>query len=122
MYVETDFIVALIKESDWLKEPAEKVYEENKDSLWTSEYTLIELLILSDREGWNPVKIISAASQLVEVKDEVEDVKAAASHMKENQYTQFDALHLVKSGRDKIVSSDKDYDQHSDRVKLENTE
>jgi len=119
MYVETDFIVALIKDSDWLKQSAEKVYEDKKDQLWTSKYTLIELLILSERNEWNPVRIISAATQLVEVDEDTEDVKAAASHMEENDYTPFDALHLVKSGKDKIISSDKDYDQQSERLELE---
>jgi len=72
MYVETDFIVALIKDSDWLKQSAEKVYEDKKEKLWTSKYTLIELLILAERNEWNPVKIISAATQLVEIDEDTE--------------------------------------------------
>jgi hypothetical protein len=119
MYVETDFILALLKDSDWLKNNAEKIYEEEREKLWTSRYTLIELLVVSDREDWNPMKIISGANQLVRVEGDVEDIKAASSHMEENNFTAFDALHLIASGEDKIVSSDKDYDEHSERLKLE---
>lgn len=119
MYVETDFILALVKEEDWLQEKAEKLYEEHKENLWTSSYTLIELMILSYREEWNPVKIISGASNLVEVRGETEKIKAAAVKMEEKGYTPFDALHLISSGDQKIISSDYSYDKDSERLKLE---
>lgn len=31
MYADTDFLIGLIKEDDWLTEAAEKVYKENRD-------------------------------------------------------------------------------------------
>ena len=33
MYVETDFILALLKEDDWLSDNAEKIYRENREDL-----------------------------------------------------------------------------------------
>ncbi|MCX2819406.1 hypothetical protein EGH25_08590 [Haladaptatus sp. F3-133] len=50
MYAETDFLLALIKDDDWLSEGAEEVYKENRDRLWTSEYTLVELMVVAYRE------------------------------------------------------------------------
>lgn len=119
MYVETDFILALLKDDDWLQQAAEEVYESNREELETSKYTLIELMILSYREGWNPLKIVSNASKLVEVNRETDDIKAAASHMEDKEMTPFDALHLVSSDDEKILSSDKKYDEYTERVALE---
>ncbi|MDS0299421.1 hypothetical protein NDI76_11775 [Halogeometricum sp. S1BR25-6] len=39
MYAETDFLLALIKDEDWLGEAAETVYREHRDELWTSQFT-----------------------------------------------------------------------------------
>ena len=36
MFADTDFILALIKESDWLKTNAEKILEDNKGKIRTS--------------------------------------------------------------------------------------
>jgi hypothetical protein len=40
VYVETDFILALIKDDDWLRNRAEAVFEEYRADLWTSRDTL----------------------------------------------------------------------------------
>lgn len=119
MYAETDFLLALIKEEDWLSEPAEKVYEENENELWTSQYTLVELMLVAYREGWNVLRVVAATKELVEVRGDTEDVLAAASYVEDNGFTPFDALHLVKSGEDAVVSSDADYDEFTERVELE---
>jgi len=39
MYAETDFLLALIKDEDWLGDAAETVYREHRDELWTSQFT-----------------------------------------------------------------------------------
>ena len=119
MYAETDFLLALIKEEDWLSEPAEKVYEENENELWTSQYTLVELMLVAYREGWNVLRVVAATKELVEVRGDTEDVLAAASYVEDNGFTPFDALHLVKSGDDAVVSSDADYDEFTERFVLE---
>ncbi|MFB6191631.1 MAG: PIN domain-containing protein [Candidatus Nanohaloarchaea archaeon] len=119
MYAESDFILALIKDGDWLSEAAEKVYEENREELWTSEYALLELMMVAYREDRDVLKTVSAVSQLIELRGDENSMLAAASHVEENGFTPFDALHLVKSGDDTIVSSDGDYDSYSDRLALE---
>ncbi len=119
MYAETDFLLALVKEDDWLSEPAEDIYREHGDELWTSEYTLVELMMVAYRESWNVLRTVAAAKQLVDVQGETEDVLAAASHVEDHGFTPFDALHLVRSGDDAVVSSDSSYDGYSDRVELE---
>ena len=114
MYVDTDFILALLKQEDWLQEPSEQIYKNHKEELWSSKYILIELLILSYREDWNPVNIVAGATELIDIRDETQDIKMAAIFMEEKGYTPFDALHLVSSGEDSIISSDKSYDKHSE--------
>ena len=47
MYAETDFLLALIKDEDWLGDAAEAVYRDHQDELWTSQFTLIELLMVA---------------------------------------------------------------------------
>jgi len=59
MYVETDFLLALIKDDDWLGEAAESVYRERREELWTSGLTLIELLLVAYREGRDAERVVT---------------------------------------------------------------
>ena len=119
LYAETDFLLALVKDDDWLAEAAENVYEDNRNDLWTSRDTLIELMLVSYREGWDVLRTVVAGRELVEVRGETDDVVAAASYVEDEGFTPLDALHLVNSGDDTIVSSDEGYDEFSDRLALE---
>lgn len=110
MYVETDFLLALIKDDDWLGTAAERVYDEYRAELWTSQFTLIELLLVAYREDRDAELVVSNAAQLVEVRGDVQTVVAAATYVEEHGLTPFDALHLVESGGDTIVSSDEVYE------------
>src|SRR3989344_7536016 len=49
-YADSDFFLALLKDSDWLKEKARKVYEENKKSIYVSPFTVVELMVVCVRE------------------------------------------------------------------------
>lgn len=119
MYAETDFLLALIKDDDWLSERAEEVYRKNTDAIWTSEYALVELMVVAYREEKDALKTVSNAAELVEVKGDENDVLAAANYVENEGMTPFDAVHLVKSEDDPIASSDGSYDGFSERVKLE---
>jgi hypothetical protein len=119
MYAETDFLLALIKDDDWLSEGAEEVYKENRDRLWTSEYTLVELMVVAYREEKDALMTVSNATELVEVRGGENDVIAAANYVENEGMTPFDAVHLVKSRDDAVVSSDDAYDTFSERVKIE---
>ena len=119
VYAETDFLLALIKGDDWLSESAEELYDEHCDEIWTSEYALIELMLVAYREDRDVLKTVANVDELVDVDRGADDVLAAASYVENHGMTPFDAVHLVESGDDPILSSDSAYDDHSDRVKLE---
>lgn len=118
MYVETDFLLALVKDDDWLGEPAQRIYDERREELWTSEFALIELLLGAHREDRNAERVVANAVELLEVRDGGESVLAAATYVSDRQMTPFDALHLVKSDGDTIASSDGAYDEFTDRLDL----
>jgi hypothetical protein len=118
MYVETDFLLALIKDDDWLSEAAESVYRERREELWTSQFTLVELLLVAYREGRDAERVVANAASLVEVRGNTDTVVAAASYVEEHGFTPFDALHLVESGGETIVSSDDSYEGFAPRIDL----
>jgi predicted nucleic acid-binding protein len=118
MYAETDFLLALIKDEDWLGEPAERVYREHREELWTSRLTLIELLLVAYREDRDTERVVANAADLVTVRRDVESVLAAATYVEDHGFTPFDALHLVAADGDTIVSSDDAYDSFAPRYDL----
>ncbi|MFB6178143.1 MAG: PIN domain-containing protein [Halorientalis sp.] len=118
MYVETDFLLALIKDEDWLGEAAETVYRDHRDDLWTSQFTLIELLMVAYREDRDTERVVTNAAQLVEVRGDVDTVVAAATYVEDHDFTPFDALHLVESDGETIISSDNAYEEFAPRLDL----
>ena len=116
-YVEADFLLAPVTENDWLADAAERVYEDH-DDLWTARDTLVELMLVAYREGWDVLRVVASAKELVEVRGDAESVLAAASYVEDEGFTPLDALHLVNSGAGTIVSTDADYDDFSDRIAL----
>lgn len=118
MYAETDFLLALIKDEDWLGEAAESVYRDHRDELWTSQFTLIELLLVAYREELDTERVVVDATNLLEVRGDDETVVAAATYVEDHGFTPFDALHLVESDGDVIVSSDDAYEGVTSRLDL----
>ena len=118
MYVETDFLLALIKEENWLGERAQAVYRDHRDELWTSQFTLVELLMVAYRENRNTERVVTNASKLLEVRGDVDTVVAAATYVEDHGFTPFDALHLVESDGDTILSSDATYEGFAPRLDL----
>jgi hypothetical protein len=119
MYVETDFLLALIKDDDWLGDAAETIYRKHEDDLWTSEFTLAELLLVAYREERDVERVLANAIELVNVRGDVDEMLAAATYVADHDLTPFDAIHLVRSRDEPIVSSDDSYDEFSERVSLE---
>ena len=118
MYAETDFLLALIKDEDWLGDAAETVYRDHRDDLWTAQFTLIELLLVAYREDRDTERVVTNAANLVEVRGDVDTVVAAATHVEDHGFTPFDALHLVGSDGDTIVSSDEAFEGFAPRFDL----
>lgn len=118
MYAETDFLLALIKDEDWLGDVAESVYRDHQDELWTSQFTLIELLLVAYREGRDAERVVTNAAELMEVRGDLDAVVAAATYVEDHGFTPFDALHLVESDGDVVVSSDSAYEGFAPRLDL----
>jgi hypothetical protein len=118
MYAETDFLLALVKDEDWLGDAAETVYHDHRDELWTSQFTLIELLLVAYRENRDAERVVTNTAKLVEVRGDVDTVVAAATYVEDHGFTPFDALHLVESDGDTIVSSDGSYEGFAPRLDL----
>ena len=118
MYVETDFLTALLKEDDWLQDAAIRALEE-RDDVHTSILAYAEVLVLFyDREAAeSEIDAARAITNLLElvpiVPEEHEDaVLAAAAFLDEYDFTPFDALHagLVTTGDEHVLSTEQDYD------------
>ena len=118
MYAETDFLLALIKDEDWLGDAAEEVYTDHRDDLWTSQFTLVELLMVAYREERDTERVVTNAAALLDVHGDVDTVLTAASYVEDHGFTPFDALHLVESDGDTIVSSDETYESFAPRLDL----
>jgi len=86
--------------------------------LWTSQFTLIELLMVAYREERDTERVVSNAANLVEVRGDMETVITAATYVEDHEFTPFDALHLVESNGDTIVSSDDTYEDVTPRLDL----
>ena len=118
MYVETDFLTALVKDDDWLQDAAIRALDE-RDDIHTSILAYAEVLVLFyDREaGAYEIDAPRAITNLLElvpiVPAEHEDaVLAAAAFLDEYDLTPFDALHagLVTTRDGHVLSTEEDYD------------
>ena len=118
MYVETDFLTALVKDDDWLRDAAIRALDE-RDDIHTSILAYAEVLVLFyDREaGAYEIDAPRAITNLLElapiVPAEHEDaVLAAAAFLDEYDLTPFDALHagLVTTRDGRVLSTEEDYD------------
>lgn len=128
MYVETDFLTALVKDEDWLRESALRALEE-RDDVHTSILAYAEVLVLFyDRdETAYEIDAPRAITNLLElvpiVPQEHEDaVLAAAAFLDEYHLTPFGALHagIVATGEGGVLSSETDYDTVGlERIPLE---
>lgn len=83
--------------------------------------TCIELLLLCDRFGLDPERIIAAVAELADIRGiDVRTVLLAASFIKEKQANVFDALHAASACNDTLISSDAVYDRLGiRRIRLE---
>lgn len=121
VYIEADFILAIIKEDDWLQSQAGKLYEEHKGEIYTSSHAILEVLMVLDFENINDfpgmVEDILGIADLLHV--DAETVFQAAFYMEEGA-TPFDAFHAAFAEGIPLISSDKKYDELGiERIRLE---
>jgi predicted nucleic acid-binding protein len=123
VFVETDFLLALAKDDDWLQERAENVLDERE--IVTSPFAYLEMLIILERHQFDYIRLFSNLLDVVPVGDEDEQqivLKSVAYF--EDGMTPFDAFHAATAETCglPILSSDKAYeDVDPNRIPLEPT-
>ena len=124
VYVETDFLLALVKESDWLQGSAEEALDEYE--VETSLFSYLELLLARERYEFDYVPLVANLLELVPVQDEEEkQVVLKAVNYYDEGMTSFDAFHAATTETRgmNVLSSEKDYeDIEVARVPLEPTD
>lgn len=109
IYADTDFILALAKKDDWLKQKAEKVQKLYEGEIVISTTTLTELMLIAEKLDYDPTQLIAFALKIATLTDgDSQDYFLACEYQKKFNLNVFDALHVVKS-RGKIISSDKKF-------------
>lgn len=121
MFADTDFLLALVKESDWLKGKAEKVLSVHRGDITTSASVMMELAIVCRRLGTNVMHVFSQIFGLINVDETTRTIcLRAAVFMEKYGLNVFDAFHAAYCGSDAIISSDAVYDRLGiERIKLE---
>ncbi|WP_458208900.1 PIN domain-containing protein [Haladaptatus sp. NG-SE-30] len=111
VYVETDFLLALAKDSDWLQQPAEAALDNYE--VETSAFSYLELILARERYEFDYVPLVANLLELVPVRDEEEkQVVLKAVNYYEEGMTPFDVFHTATAetrGMD-VLSSEQDYE------------
>ncbi len=111
-YADTDFFLALMKNSDWLKEKAKQIYEKNKESLFVSPFTIAEIMIICKRENMPIKETIMQISRIAKLENFSWDTFFKSCDFIEKGATVFDSLLMaVCSENDQIISSDNVYEK-----------
>ena len=120
-YADADFFLAILKPEDWLKEKALLLYHKYKGSIWTSDWTVIEILLIIKKFGIDPERLAIDIFSISKVEGVERDIIISIAHlMKTYNLGVFDALHAVSCGHNKIISSDSVFDKIGlERIKLE---
>jgi len=109
MYADTDFLLAVIKEEDWLQSSAQETLEEHRGDITTSAIAVLETLLVLRRRGiGEPDAIVQDILEIAEplhVSDET--LFHAAFYMDEGA-TPFDAFHAALADG-AVISSDAVY-------------
>ena len=121
VYVETDFVLALAKDSDWLQQSAEEALDEY--DVETSAFSYLELLLARERYEFDYVPLVANLLELVPVRNEEEgQIVLKAVNYYDEGMTAFDAFHAATAETRtlNVLSSEKDYeDIEVERVPLE---
>ncbi|SFC08079.1 PIN domain-containing protein [Halobiforma haloterrestris] len=121
VYVESDFLLALAKDSDWLQQSAEEALDEY--DVETSAFSYLELLLARERYEFEYVPLVANLLELVPVRDEEErQIVLKAVNYYDEGMTAFDSFHAATAETRtlNVLSSEKDYeDIEVERVPLE---
>lgn len=117
-YADTDFFIALMKESDWLKERAKQIYESHKENLFVTPFTIVEIMILCKRENISIKKTLIQVSRIAKLESSSSwDIFLKAGDYVVKGATIFDSLLMaICSENDQIISSDNIYQKFGFKV------
>lgn len=101
-YADTDFFLALLKPSDWLKERAKRILKRYDGRLTTSEVTYIELMLLAKRYGLDVQRLFA---DVMAICHEDNPLYLNAASFFEHGLGVFDSFHAAHV-EDEILSSD----------------
>jgi predicted nucleic acid-binding protein len=111
-YADTDFFLALMKDSDWLKDKAKKVYQDNKDNLFVAPFTIAEVMIICKREEIPLKETLLQISRIAKMQSISWDVFLKACDYIEEGATIFDSLLMAFCTKEnEIISSDNIYEK-----------
>lgn len=121
VFVETDFLLAIAKDDDWLQERAEDVLDEQE--VVTSPFAYLEMLLVLERHQFDYVRLFANLLDVVPVGDQEEQqiVLKAVGYF-EDGMTPFDSFHaaIAETRGLSILSSDKAYEEvDPERLPLE---
>ena len=121
VFVETDFLLTIATDDDWLQERAEEVLDERE--VVTSPFAYLELLIVLERQQFDYVRLFANLLDVVHVGNEEEQqmVLKAVTYF-EDGMTPFDSFHAATAETRglSILSSDTAYgDVTAERLPLE---
>ncbi|MBI1971674.1 MAG: PIN domain-containing protein [Candidatus Aenigmarchaeota archaeon] len=111
-YADADFLLALLKPGDWLKEPAEKTLNAHRGTIWTSIITIAETVMVGRNLGLNAEEMVSKIVEICKLteNDRVIALQAAVFISRHGLST-FDAFHAAFAANDAIISSDAAFDK-----------
>ncbi|MGD9275743.1 MAG: PIN domain-containing protein [Candidatus Pacearchaeota archaeon] len=115
-YADTDFFLALMKDSDWLKKKAIKVYNERKDNIWVSPFTIAEVMIICKREDIPLKETILQISRISKLENFSWNDFFRACDYVEKGATIFDSLLMAIVKDNKIISSDRVYEKFGFKI------
>jgi len=120
IYADTDFFIALVKDDDWLQERAATIAKENQGEIYTSRATVLELLMISDRDEFDRMEALSYVLEIATIPEDETVLFQAADYMEQYGLTAFDAYHVAYADSDPIISSDNALDAITDdRISIE---
>ena len=116
-YADTDFFLALMKDSDWLKEKAKQVYEKNKENIFVSPFTIAEVMIICKREDISIKETLMQISRIAKLENFSWNTFFKSCDFVEKGATIFDSLLMALcSADDQIISSDSIYEEFGFKV------
>ena len=117
-YADTDFFLALLKNSDWLKEKAKKIYDENKGNICVTPFTIAEIMIVCLRENIPVKETLFHISRIASLDYIKWGLFFTAADYVERGASVFDALLMAFASNEgsEIISSDKVYEKFDFKV------